>query len=326
MLSTKIAFDPEGGVYLLASARGEPTLMYSRDHGKTFTANPIPGPRGSFDIEQFSGHNNPEGPPPLVRYRQTAADPKRIWRRIHDVELLLPKKSEGKIEFGEPILLSRQGIGFSDHSGCPSSVVSHGDKVHVVWGEATDPAEKVPGLPVYAATYDRKSGRLTRPGLIGHGAPANDVHNTPSITMDREGYLHVLGGTHGRPFPYARSLKPNDAGGGWTEASPTGEGQLSQTYIGLVCGPDDSLHSAFRLWKSGEEPFPASQFATLAYQRKPKGKPWEPPRVLILPPFSEYSVYYHRLTIDRRGRLFCPTTTGRPTGSTVTTISETGGP
>jgi hypothetical protein len=58
------------------------------------------------------------------------------------------------------------------------------------------------------------------------------------------------------------------------------------------------------LWKSGEEPFPASQFATLAYQRKPKGKPWEPPRVLILPPFSEYSVYYHRLTIDRRGRLF----------------------
>jgi len=26
--------------------------------------------------------------------------------------------------------------------------------------------------------------------------------------------------------------------------------------------------------------------------------------VLIVPPFSEYSVYYHRLTIDRRGRLF----------------------
>jgi len=26
--------------------------------------------------------------------------------------------------------------------------------------------------------------------------------------------------------------------------------------------------------------------------------------VLIVPPFSEYSVFYHRLTIDRRGRLF----------------------
>jgi len=26
--------------------------------------------------------------------------------------------------------------------------------------------------------------------------------------------------------------------------------------------------------------------------------------VLVVPPFSEYSVYYHRLTIDRRGRLF----------------------
>ena len=28
------------------------------------------------------------------------------------------------------------------------------------------------------------------------------------------------------------------------------------------------------------------------------------PRVLIVPPFSEYSVFYHRLSIDRRGRLF----------------------
>jgi hypothetical protein len=25
---------------------------------------------------------------------------------------------------------------------------------------------------------------------------------------------------------------------------------------------------------------------------------------LVVPPFSEYSVYYHRLTIDRAGRLF----------------------
>ena len=28
------------------------------------------------------------------------------------------------------------------------------------------------------------------------------------------------------------------------------------------------------------------------------------PRVLVVPPFSEYSVFYHRLTIDRKGRLF----------------------
>ena len=120
--------------------------------------------------------------------------------------------------------------------------------------------------------------------------------------MDSKGYLHVLVGTHGRPFPYARSLAPNDAGAGWTKPAPIGDGR--QTYIGLVCGPDDTLHAVFRLWRSREKPFPASHHGTLAYQRKRPGQPWEAPRVLIVPPFSEYSVYYHRLSIDRRGRLF----------------------
>ncbi len=36
----------------------------------------------------------------------------------------------------------------------------------------------------------------------------------------------------------------------------------------------------------------------------PPGKPWQPPEILVVPPFSEYSVFYHRLTIDQRGRLF----------------------
>ena len=32
--------------------------------------------------------------------------------------------------------------------------------------------------------------------------------------------------------------------------------------------------------------------------------PWMPPRILVVSPFSEYSIFYHRLTIDRAGRLF----------------------
>jgi hypothetical protein len=138
---------------------------------------------------------------------------------------------------------------------------------------------------------------------VAYGPPPNDVHNSPSITIDSQGYLHVLAGTHGRPFPYTRSLRPNTTDAGWTDPVELGEG-LRQTYIGLVCGPDDTLHAVFRMWRSGVDPFPASHHGTLAYQRKPPGKPWEPPRILIVPPFSEYSVYYHRLTIDRRGGLF----------------------
>jgi BNR repeat-containing family member len=152
-------------------------------------------------------------------------------------------------------------------------------------------------------TYDRATGKLGKPALVGYGAPPNDVHNSPSITIDSQGYLHALAGTHGQPFQYARSLVPNDAGQGWTEATPVGDG-VRQTYIGFVCGADDTLYAAFRMWRSGAEPFPHSHHATLAYQRKPVGKPWEEPQVLVVAAFSEYSIFYHRLTVDRTNRLF----------------------
>ncbi len=304
--SGKIVFDRDGDVYALASAGRQIALVHSRDGGKTFAAYPIPGREGesrSFDMEQFSGHNVLDGPPPIVRYTRTESDPNLFWRKLHDLELFCPRKIDGRIEIGDPALLSRKCIGLAVHSGIPSTVVSRGAKVHVVWGEATDPKEKVAGVPAYVASFDRATGEAGTPACVGYGPPANDIHNTPSITIDSRGYLHVLAGTHGQPFPYARSLVPNDAHSGWTEAVTLGDG-LSQTYIGLVCGPDDTLYSAFRLWKRGEEPFPTSHYATLTMQRKPEGKPWEEPRVLIVPPFSEYSVYYHRLTVDRAGRLF----------------------
>lgn len=301
---TKVAFDADGDAYVLAMAQGVPTLFHSADEGRTFTPHPLPESSArSFDIEQFSGHNVPEGPPPIVRYTHRQSDPKLFWRKFGDLELLLPKKTDRGIEWEDPIFLSDKGLGLSSHSGIPSSVVSRGSKVHVGWGEATEPEANVPGVPAFVATYDRETGQLSKPVLIGYGAPPNDVHNTPCITMDSQGYLHVLTGTHGSPFHYSRSLKPNDATGGWTEPAPVGEG-LRQTYIGLVCGPDDTLHLAFRLWRHHTEYFPASYFAGLSHMSKRPGEPWSEPRVLVVAPFSEYSIYYHRLTLDRKGRLF----------------------
>ncbi|MFW5868082.1 MAG: hypothetical protein ACOCX2_09715, partial [Armatimonadota bacterium] len=106
------------------------------------------------------------------------------------------------------------------------------------------------------------------------------------------------------PFQYLRSLEPNDAYSGWTEATRTSEDALRQTYVGLVCGADDALHLVFRLWKSYEEHLDGGLWAALAYQRKPKGGEWEEPKILLAPPFSEYSIYYHRLTVDQAGDLF----------------------
>lgn len=304
-LTPKIAFDRSNRVYLVARADGRACLLVSRDGAKTFSAVEIPSGAGvgrTFDFEVFTGHNVLDGPPPLLRYTFLEADPKIFWRRLYRLELILPELRGEEIAFQEPVVVSERVLGHSAHSGSPSCVVSRGDRVHVIWSEATDPAEKVPGAPAYVATYDRSTGKLGTPAFVGYGPPANDVHNTPSITIDSQGYLHALAGTHGAPFPYAKSLVPNDAGG-WTEPKILGEG-LRQTYIGLVCGQDDTLHTVFRLWKSQEPPHPKSIFATLSYQRKPAEGDWQPPQVLVIPPFSEYSVFYHRLTIDRIGRLF----------------------
>ena len=304
--STKIAFDAANDLYTLTTAAGESALAYSRDGGQKFAASALtaPGPEPcAFDIEQFSGHNIPLGPPPVMRSRRMASDPRLRWRSINQLELFLPQKTDDGLAWGAPIPIASQSLGLSAHSGVPSSIVSRGSRVHVTWAEATDPEEDVPGVPTFVATFDRDTGKLGEPVLIGHGPPPNDGHNSPCITMDSKGYLYVLVGTHGRTFKYARSLQPNDAYGGWTATEEVGPG-LRQTYVGLVCDQDDTLHLVFRLWRDDADYHPASMFAALAHMRKRPGEPWEAPRDLIIAPFTEYSIYYHRLTIDRAGRLF----------------------
>ncbi len=303
--STKVAFDQDDDLYILGMRGSTAVLLHSADHGSRFTAYPIPGHENlarGFDLETFSGHNVPTGPPPIVRYARTASDPKLIWRRVHNLDLFLPEKVKGEILINDPIAISDQCIGFSAHSGIPSSVVSRGDKVHVAWGEATDPKQKVAGVPGYVVTYSRKTKKRSQPTLVGYGPPANDVHNTPSITMDGEGFLHLLIGTHGKPFPYARSLQPNDSAAGWTAAEPIAD--VRQTYVGLVSGQDGTLHAVYRMWRMGEQPHPDSHHAVLAYSRKPPGQPWSDPVPLVVSAFSEYSVFYHRLTIDHQDRLW----------------------
>jgi hypothetical protein len=227
------------------------------------------------------------------------------FRHIHEWELFLPEEKDGRLLMGDPIPISKNCCVRPGHYGGVPSVVSGHGKVHVVWAEVTDPTEdrwEVPGVPTFVATCDRATRTLGKPALVGHGPPANDTHCTPAISIDSRGYLHVLVGTHNRPFRYARSLKPNDAGSGWT-----GPELLSgnTTYIGFACGPDDTLHAIGRMARYQEEPFPAyGAHLTLAYQRKPPGKPWESPRVLVVPPFGGYVYYGHTLSFDRGGRLF----------------------
>ncbi|MFH1567097.1 MAG: BNR-4 repeat-containing protein [Gemmatimonadota bacterium] len=301
MACSKVAFDRDGDLYAIAQVDGQGVLLHGGRGSRQVEAHALGGAGGAWDLEQGSGHNLPDGPPPVLHSVQVEADPDNLWRRICTLDLYLTAKTGGRIAAGDPIRISDTSLGVGSHSGIPAAVVSRGDRVHVIWAEPTDPGEQVAGVPTYVVTCDRSTATLGKPALIGYGAPPNDIHNRPSITMDGEGHLHALAGTHGQPFQYARSLAPNDAGQGWTAPVPVGD---RQTYIGLVCGPGNVLHLVYRYWRHAAEPHPHSYHAALAYQRQEPGQPWSEPQVLVVAPFSEYSIYYHKLTIDRRGRLF----------------------
>jgi len=312
MANSIVAFDSDGGIYTLGKMNDHTVLMYSNDGGASFTSYVIPGdtPESIYDIEQFTGHNYSDGPPPITRVIRNAKDKNLFWRRYGDIELLIPKKTKNGIEWEEPILISDKCLGVSSHSGIPSSMVSKGSKIFLCWGEASDPKagkEEIPGVPVYVTAYDKVTQKLEKPVLVGFGAPANDIHNIPSIIIDGNGYLHVLTGTHGRPFHYSRSITPESTTGGWSKAKPimvSDGSKSSQTYIGLVVDHENTLHLVFRLWRFNTKNFPDGYYASLSYMSKKEGEAWSEPRILVVAPFSDYSIYRHRLTVDRNGRIF----------------------
>ncbi|MCC6682049.1 MAG: BNR-4 repeat-containing protein [Phycisphaeraceae bacterium] len=300
---SKIAFDSDNDIYIADQDADKTLLWHSSDDGKSFEGYDL-GPQGAVDIEHFTGHNMPSGPPPVLRAILTEVDEAHFWRKLSRLEMFLPRKQDGRLVIGEPILVAEGTLGVGSHSGIPAAVVSRGSKVHLIWGIATDPDKPGPGVPTYVATYDRDTQQFEgEPALIGYGEPPNDVHNRPSITIDSKGYLHALTGTHSRTFYYARSLQPDTAAAGWTEAAPVADG-LRQTYIGLVCDQDDTLHLVYRLWADHQPPALPGLHAELEYQRKKPGQPWEAPRALVISPLDDYSIFYHRLGIDRLGRLF----------------------
>ncbi|MFO7948676.1 MAG: BNR-4 repeat-containing protein [Armatimonadota bacterium] len=315
-LGAKWAFDDQNGAYTTVNMMrtdkpGTNVVIFTPDAGQTFKAYDFRGT--SHDVEQFTGHNALPHPPPILAYEQIQEHEARFCA-YHNLWLYTPQRNGDGLDLGEPVLVSDKCLGSCQHSGGPASTVTRDGKTHVVWGEVTE--EDVPGVPTYVVTYDHETRELGEPVFMAYAPPVNDVHNVPAVTMDSEGYIHVVTGAHGDNFKYLRSDEPNDAYSGWSDPvnvlesgrvqeDTDEDGRGAQTYCSLVCDPDDNLHIAFRQWRGGvDEYFGGNLYAALSVQTKPKDGEWGPARPLVVPVVDGYSIYYHKLTIDRRGNLY----------------------
>jgi hypothetical protein len=75
-------------------------------------------------------------------------------------------------------------------------------------------------------------------------------------------------------------------------------GSTGYTYTALVCDKEDTLHLVSR-WSGYER-----GRNCLVSLRKKAGQPWDTQKLLVVPFRSAYSLYNHKINVDRLGRLF----------------------
>ncbi len=315
-LDPRVVFDADDRLYTqvgieLTTGERINLLVYSTDFGETFGTVRLPD--GAVIAEYRSGHNPIEGPP-FVMIQKRLRPHRATYASWNQLSVTQPSWKEGKLTIPEPIVVSESLVGLEQHSGGSSFAVTRDGVTHFIWGEVTEKA--VPeGMPICIATYSAASHTVTKPLELTRQPPSNNAHNMPGIVIDSGGFLHVVTGSHGGSFSYLRSIEPNDPCGGWTQPtavlqdSPDG-GRVRQTYVSLLCDADDTLHLVYRQWREDLESFPhlnpadGNYYGVLAWQRKPSGGPWTDPQPVIIPARAEYSIYYHRVSLDRDSRLF----------------------
>ena len=129
----------------------------------------------------------------------------------------------------ERFLLSGEGSGRATAYLESPKIISYDGKTHVAWLDT--PKE---GFRIRIRTLDQKSGKWSKAWTIGE---AVDNHGGPALTIDGEGYLHILFYSHHHPFRYRKSVRPNDA----SEWTPYEEFGINLTYPALVCAKDGTL-------------------------------------------------------------------------------------
>lgn len=180
---------------------------------------------------------------------------------------------------GQPFLLSQRGSNRATAYSMSNKALTLAGKTHVVWTDAI--------AVTCARTFDHATGQWGETKLLGDGV---DNHNTPAITADRDGRLHVAFGPHGSwpdqwdwpagTFKYLVSREPNTLDCFEPHGQPVG---YHATYASLVNAPtgEDCL-----VYRGGEHP------PSLMFQRRTANGGWTNARALFCQRIRPGYTYY----------------------------------
>lgn len=169
-------------------------------------------------------------------------------------------------------LLSTEGSGRATAYLESPKIITFQGKTHAAWLDT--PPE---GFRIRIRTLDHESGVWSEPWTIGS---AEDNHGGPALTIDQQGYLHILFYSHHHPFRYRRSVRPNDA----SEWTPYEEFGVNLTYPSLVCSQDGTLLMTARR-SYDDRPWELEMWS------KTPGEKWERRGALVKSRFASYSQF-----------------------------------
>ena len=324
--SDRVDFDGQGRAYTVLTVRLEEgdfrnVLLSSTDSCATWSVLELPfgndtpllddHDRGTMASEHDGGRLL-EGPPLIALWRQTGPWT-GAWASLNEFYVAQPVWVGDELVLRQPVRVRTDFLGMVQAAGGASFAVTSGDQTYFVFSTTVNRGTLA--TSTYAATYYHSTNSVGPSTRVAGSRPANDCHVTPGICMDSTGTLHVVTGAHAWPFRYARSLAPrsttawsrtaNVLTSGYRDRTTDADGVGKQTYLSLVCGPDDVVHVVSRQTRRNVDAhYRGQRYCALIHQALRPGQSWSAPDLIVVPPMSGYSQYYQKLTLDRLGRLF----------------------
>lgn len=169
-------------------------------------------------------------------------------------------------------LLSNEGSGRATAYIESPKIITYQGKTHLGWLDT--PTE---GFRVRVKTYDHATKTWSEAVDLGDAA---SNHGGPAMTIDAEGYLHVIYFSHHNPFRYRRTVRPNDTSE-WTEYTEVG---YNLTYPALVCAADGTLILTARR-SYDDRPWELEMWT------KPPGGEWAYRHSLLKSRFNDYTQF-----------------------------------